>query len=351
MVNIMAAALSGRAAFFPDDPPRGKGNRVAAAAGLAGSAIAPLPTLALQYRARVPANILERSGAATPLAGGAAAAAADPKGLLRGQLRTASMPVTRSRTMMAGLRWGAGSPRSDDDAADHPHYQQQQQHTEHDVEHGLGFGVGLLRLPSSRAPSGRSLSFLLQQRQTPSIPEEPALQGWDAAAAGKDAAAVRRSSDTCTWGADVRSSSSSSSSGGGWGAGLGGLFAVGGSRNSSKARLSRTLRSQSAIVSRSSSGYDSAGAASPIGGSSGSASHAGTQAVKRPAAADVVDPVAILGQQHQAAFSAAGIDSAAAAAAGPAAAVVVEGRMSCSKGAVGDEQRSDVAGQQEVAGR
>uniref|UniRef100_A0A383VRV6 Guanylate cyclase domain-containing protein n=1 Tax=Tetradesmus obliquus TaxID=3088 RepID=A0A383VRV6_TETOB len=286
MVNVMAASLAGRAALFPADPPKGKGNRVAAGEGLAGSAVAQLPTLALQYRARVPHHVLELVPA-TPLAG--AVGAADPKGLLRGQLRTASMPVTRSRTMMAGLRWGAGSPV--DDAA-----QQQQQQ---DVEGGLGFGIGLLRLPSSRASSsGRSLSFLMQQRHTPSIPEEP---GWDAAAAGKDvgatAAAAAGYADAC--GVDVRSSTSSNGSGG-WASSLGGLFGAGGSHGS-KARLAQSLRSQSAIVSRTSSsggGCESAGVG-PFGRSSGSAPHS-----QRPSAsngADVVIPLAVLREQHSAA--------------------------------------------------
>jgi hypothetical protein len=252
--------------------------------------------------------------------------------------------------MMAGLRWGAGSPSSDDDA-EHPHYQQQ--HSEHDVEHGLGFGLGLLRLPSSRASSGRSLSFLLQQRHTPSIPEEPGLQGWEAAA-GKDAAAaaaVRGPSDAGARGADVRSSTSS---GAGWGWGLGGLFAAAGSRNSSKARLWQTLRSQSAIVSRSSSsGYDSVGAALPVGTStSSSASHANAQASKFPAAADVSIPLAVLGQQHQAAVLAAGSDNAAAAAAAGPAAGTFSSRVVGLKGvAGGDDQRSDVRGQQEAGSR
>jgi hypothetical protein len=131
---------------------------------------------------------------------------------------------------------------------------------------------------------------------------------------------------------------------------LGGLFAAAGSRNSSKARLSQSLRSQSAIVIRSSSGYDGADTALPFGtSSSSSASHANAQAGKDPAIADVAIPLAVLGQQHQAAVLAAGSDNATAAAAAGPAAGASEGRVLATKGVAGGDERSDVDGQQEAS--
>jgi len=120
MVNVMLSSLGGRAGFFPLDPPKGKGGRVAERAGLAGSVMAPLPVVAAQYRARVPLYILQSSAVQEHLNSGF---------LSPGGLRTNSLPARRSYSVtddasIPGRRIGSsgqqtryGNQRSDQAAA------------------------------------------------------------------------------------------------------------------------------------------------------------------------------------------------------------------------------------------
>jgi hypothetical protein len=95
MANVTLASLTGRVRFIPEQPPKGKGERVALGKGAAAQGHAPLPTLVQQYRARVPAHILE-CHMATDAAAAAAAAGGYAKtnegGNRTGDLRTTSAP-------------------------------------------------------------------------------------------------------------------------------------------------------------------------------------------------------------------------------------------------------------------
>lgn len=194
MVNVMLAGLAGRSYFFPKDPPKGKGNRVAANEGLAGVAVAPLPTLAAQYRARVPHHILEH--APTP------AAAPQTKQQLRGQLHASSMPVQRSRTMAAVVHWADGAERA----------------------------------PSGGRRSSSHTLSLLTQRRTPSIPE--ADEALAAAAAGVAAAHY-----TAAYAAAGPPGADAAAAGG-----------RNGSSGSGRPHVSHALRSHSTVGTTSSSG-------------------------------------------------------------------------------------------------
>jgi hypothetical protein len=80
--------------FIPEQPPKGKGERVALGKGTAAQGHAPLPTIVQQYRARVPSHILE-CPVATDVATGAAAggyAKTNAGGVRTGDLRTTSAP-------------------------------------------------------------------------------------------------------------------------------------------------------------------------------------------------------------------------------------------------------------------
>lgn len=129
MVNVTLSSLSGRARFTPSQPPKGKGERVVRHTGLAAVGAVPLPALSQQYRARVPAHILECADAVadTPTAA-AARDAVDGAGqghdvfreceaLRGGGLRVGSAPQHLMMTVMATARAaaragdGAGSGR------------------------------------------------------------------------------------------------------------------------------------------------------------------------------------------------------------------------------------------------
>lgn len=103
MVNIMSGTLLGRTDLFPVDPPKGKGGRVAAATGLAGAAMAQLPTLAVQYRARMP----DRCWRTSPHGGGGRHQLV--KSL---SMRTSSMPAVRRSSNSGIIRESSGSATS-----------------------------------------------------------------------------------------------------------------------------------------------------------------------------------------------------------------------------------------------
>lgn len=123
MVNVTLASLSGRLPLYPEDPPKGKGGRVAAKEGLAASCEATMPSLAQAYRARVPQHILERlpeyiaavrgggvgGGGGGGGWGGFDAPGVSPRRPTAAALRSASMPAAARSLNHSVGRGGGGS--------------------------------------------------------------------------------------------------------------------------------------------------------------------------------------------------------------------------------------------------
>lgn len=109
MVNVTLTSLVGRQHYYPDDPPKGKGNRIAVKTGVMATGVVSLPTLAQQYKTRVPNHILRSAIAVS--------------GNFNGRhVRSTSMPVRRgdgfgtATGILTGQHTGIGnrlgSPRS-----------------------------------------------------------------------------------------------------------------------------------------------------------------------------------------------------------------------------------------------
>jgi hypothetical protein len=101
MANVTLSSLSGRAAFTPADPPKGKGDRVAAASGTAAQGLVPLPAIVQQYRARVPVHVLEQP---SDEAAAEDSATADCEAVRAGSLRVISAPQQLMGSGSSGCR-------------------------------------------------------------------------------------------------------------------------------------------------------------------------------------------------------------------------------------------------------